>query len=1015
LGLIAALTLVVAGDGCGDGSNGGGGAQSGEQAPVLAPVDANPSVVLGSDLLIPISATDPEGAPVTLSASGLPANSYFLPDSGVFCFLADDETQVGQSFPVTFTASDGSLTSSQTVTIHVVRPTTADAIALSALTEFTLAPIGDQSADPNDTFTLQLSATGADEIFYRMYPDPSVAPFVSLDPHTGVFTYSPTEEQAGKVGEVTFQACAVDNGDCSQIVQEHETIHLATTAGPGSCEATRTAFEGSIPTPGPTPGRYVVQLINESNVTLLAAANAAHRQNDPPKSVLPREGTWVLPPHGTLTIDIPEAWERTMPHGTLTTGGVGPVFWARTGCVYDIASDIAQCETGDCGGKYDCSKAGFTPTGAKSLAEWTFDDINHNAAPDISAVDGVNISMDIVPIPPYTEQAKSPNDPKTWLNDPKKRPMMVCGQDRRAGCPDAFALKRKQLTFFPVGNSGADNVVACFSNCGQYKFKGDLLKGGCLPGFRCAGEPDFECKPDLSTEFGRTCFYWKAFCCAVAEGDPHHVYNVPCKDDATCQQNGSCWDKFLPPKSAVCACKGFIKNATCPPDVCTLPYTEDKINQPMFGQCSELTNKTGRPQDCVGDDFFHEVMPRGLTWPNDPETYFSDAKAFRIVFAPGGTNVPITDSAPIPSCSTLPSKTYHPDEQAALCKQVAPDAVFGGGRPSPDCIKFCSNDRNKRCNDDSQCRPGLCSGSDCPCTANDCTGRFGCDLVTHHCNTWECDVKGQSNAVLCRWDNGTPPPTPTATGTPGAPTPTATPGPGCDQFPGQVLRLDADQITGLTAGAKVALWADQSARGNSVSQSNVTFQPSWQPSTFNGHATVRFGANGPSALTRATSVVPGNGPRTVLVVANRTVGGDGQTFVDLGTDGDGTEYLLSPEYSLRFGKGVGIVAWRPGTPVGNTPSVISLMQTGTEADSVVLYENGAPKTRSSIKSVALNTTGGTTIGHRTLTDFNNKTWALRGDIATVIVFERILTTGERCACEQQLGQRYGISVPACNS
>jgi hypothetical protein len=44
-----------------------------------------------------------------------------------------------------------------------------------------------------------------------------------------------------------------------------------------NCEKARAAFEASLPVPVPLPGRYVVQLVNESDVTLLAAANAAHR------------------------------------------------------------------------------------------------------------------------------------------------------------------------------------------------------------------------------------------------------------------------------------------------------------------------------------------------------------------------------------------------------------------------------------------------------------------------------------------------------------------------------------------------------------------------------------------------------------------------------------------------------------------------------------------------------------------------------------------------------------------
>ncbi len=120
-----------------------------------------------------------------------------------------------------------------------------------------------------------------------------------------------------------------------------------------------------------TKDRYVVQFINESNQTLLLAANAAHVAGKPPKPVMPRENTWVMGPYdpnhpgnlqNVLTIDIPVEWEGTIPEGSL-----GPVLWVRTGCHYDIATNTAQCETGGCGGPYDCSAAGRTATGPKAL------------------------------------------------------------------------------------------------------------------------------------------------------------------------------------------------------------------------------------------------------------------------------------------------------------------------------------------------------------------------------------------------------------------------------------------------------------------------------------------------------------------------------------------------------------------------------------------------------------------------------------------------------------------------
>jgi Thaumatin family len=714
-----------------------GGDDDGGQPPMLAPI-GNRTVVLGSDLLIAVSAEDPEGQPVTLSASGLPENAYFLPHSGIFCLFGDREAQVGQPITVTFTASDGALASSQTITVTVVRPDASTTRALAVLQDLTLDPIGDHAAPAGETLTLQLSAHGASPITYRMYPEPALAPLVTLDSNTGQFHFSPTAAQVGKEFEITFQACVPDGAACSAIMQLHETAHLTVAPGTsGSCEAARSAFEATLPLPVPVPGHYVVQLVNESGKTLLAAANAAHVVNQPPKSVLPREGTWVIGPKSVLTVDIPEEWESTIPKGS-----VGPVFWARTGCRYDIDHNFAQCETGDCGGVYDCSKAGRTPPGPKSLAEWTFKDPNNNSAPDISVVDGVNLNMDIEPVGPHSDTPVGPVDSHFWLGA-ANLPLTKCGGDLRAACPSEFQLRRDQLTFFIQGSEGAEDVVGCFSNCGQYKFQGQLT-GACPAGFRCAGEPPFSCNPDISTEAGRVCYYWKPFCTAVTEGDPDHIYGRPCTTDADCPQHGVCWNNGNP--QSVCAPSAFNKNADCPPDVCTNQYSQKISFQPPFTLCSALTDATGRPGDCIGDDTFHEVMPRGLTWPNDPETYYSNAKAFRIIFAPGGTNVPITDSSPIPPCSTLPAD-YRYTQQRQSCKPyIDAGALFGGARVSPSCTRYCSKDHNVPCTVDSDCQPnnGVCS-SDCAIG--------GCNPDTLHCDSWECKVADgdASNAVLCRW------------------------------------------------------------------------------------------------------------------------------------------------------------------------------------------------------------------------------------------------------------------------
>jgi hypothetical protein len=505
----------------------------------------------------------------------------------------------------------------------------------------------------------------------------------------------------------TFDACD-PTGACAQGATTTTTPTAATTTTlpASSCEAEKAAFEATLPVPTPGPSGYVVQLVNESNVTLLAATNAAHKPGQPPFPVLPRERTWVIEPRGVLTIDIPLEWQGTVGHPRPGGEATGPVFWARTGCRFDIAHDIAQCETGGCGGFYDCSNAILTPPGAKSLAEWTFNDPNNRnwSFPDVSVVDGVNLNMDIQPIGPHTEHM--PSEPR-WLD----HPLVKCGGDQRDvpfWCPDRFALRRRNLAskMFIEGSPGGDDVVACFSNCGLYKYP---------------TEPNENCTPDPATDL--RCYYWKTFCVRFPAPGPF-PYDISCNSNADCTQHGVCWNPCpgqncrsclsgairvcsndasrpcavdadcpggtcLPrpptPGPACCAPSAINKLPDCPPDQCTFPYTpQTPQNQPPFGLCSAVTNATGDPDACIGDDTFHYVMPYGLTWPNDPETFSSDAHAFRIVFAPGGTGaIPVTPAGPIPLCRDLPPNYAYAQAAMTCANDINAGAVFATLQPPP--------------------------------------------------------------------------------------------------------------------------------------------------------------------------------------------------------------------------------------------------------------------------------------------------------------------------------------------
>lgn len=575
----------------------------------------------------------------------------------------------------------------------------------------------------------------------------------------------------------------------------------------GSCPECTTdvpgasAYENSLPVPSPAPGhRYVIQLVNESNVTILAGVDAAHQGSltpggpvPPPVPLLPREGTWVMQPMGApnfgnvLTLDIPQEWEATVcPQNNTDCEALGPRFWPRTGCKYSIEYNLAQCETGGCGDAYDCGKqalkdppqasTGKTPV---SIVEWT---LNSQAAqgyayPDISLVDGVSITVDVQALGPHCASRPGAPTDQYWLS--KNQPLAVHGADARgASCIPNFRLTRGEVGQIIQGQGNPDDVVACFTNCGRYEYPTN---------------PGGNCNPA-----DERCRNWRAFCCYAPTNDPMHIYGGDCTTDADCRQGGACWNNgSLPcstscpsPLSCVegvcakpfCACRAFNKNPDCPPEVCTHPYTpNDRAAQPPFGLCTDVTSN---PDDCIGEDTIHAVFPGGYTWPNDPQTYSSDARAYRIIFAPGytpGTNPPITDSGPIPTCDSLP-EAYGYESQEANCRGVA-GKLFAGAFLAPACAT----------NEDCPLIPGISPAQ-----------HFQCDPLRKRCNTWSCEIAPggpvTTGKILCSWATAGPSPSPTPTIRLGGPQPTATRKPGSNDDGCAIAPAARDARGGLSLG-----------------------------------------------------------------------------------------------------------------------------------------------------------------------------------------------------------------------
>ena len=523
--------------------------------------------------------------------------------------------------------------------------------------------------------------------------------------------------------------------------------------------------------------KRVVQLINCSDQVLLGAATASHTETTAGWPVFPRSGTWVMQkyvPESTdnvLTIDIPPQWYGQHVKGETSN------FWARTGCRYDPITNRAQCETGGCGGQYDCSSANLGAPPGVTLSEWTFHQTYGGGdyyldSPDISAVNGANLTIDVYP---RNALRRNPVSPKDWHWLAYNWPLTVHGEDLRepGRCGTAsggsFDIVRSDILKYPSvkpnypllgyvivdGNGNptmpmGNNVLACLSNCGVNEFPEVGVAAGC----------------DLQND--QNCYTWTTFCA----GNATIQYGQMCSSDADCPQNQpenlhvACFhntDMGLK-GPGLCELRAFYQGTVsqcnnrvgqqfaAPADLIACNNTYGSLNpldaggmnrfdyqdQPPNKNCSDVMFNN-QAVACVGDDTLHAVLHGAYTWPNDPEVFnntsgstgVDDYAVYQVVFSPEGQgNAPVTPAQPIPTCDSLPPN-YMPSANRQSCSgTIGPlFAEFG--------IAVVQNSGSQQWQS---------SGNDWPCSAGSQRG-------------------SGDNGVVCRWN---PPPSDHCTMTDGA-------------------------------------------------------------------------------------------------------------------------------------------------------------------------------------------------------------------------------------------------------
>jgi hypothetical protein len=170
----------------------------------------------------------------------------------------------------------------------------------------------------------------------------------------------------------------------------------------------------------PAGDQRLVTFVNDMSETIWVAAA--------PNASSPLSATgWVLPAGQSVTITTPN--------------NLNTRFWGRTGCVFNSAG-VGKCQTGDCGGLFQCKGWGTIPA---TLAEVNFDAWDGLDFYDVSMVDGSNLPM--------------------WINITKSSGGTVdkissngcvpAGCTKPVNCPTALDVK--------VGTA----VVGCISACAR--------------------------------------------------------------------------------------------------------------------------------------------------------------------------------------------------------------------------------------------------------------------------------------------------------------------------------------------------------------------------------------------------------------------------------------------------------------------------------------------------------------------------------------------------------------------
>jgi autotransporter-associated beta strand protein len=208
---------------------------------------------------------------------------------------------------------------------------------------------------------------------------------------------------------------------------------------------------------------------------------------------------------------------------------------------------------------------------------------------------------------------------------------------------------------------------------------------------------------------------------------------------------------------------------------------------------------------------------------------------------------------------------------------------------------------------------------------------------------------------------------------------------------GLKLHLDASQLTGLTDGQTVTTWTDFSGSGNNATAGGT---PSYKTGVLNGKSVIRF--NNASSFTTANLSSQFPTAATVFIVTTIS-SDDAYTLVDSnGTADEWWRYNVTGRSYPGLFRGSRLESY---CPMPNSGSHLFAVSSSSSAWEMKI--NGASQ---GVAGGAYNAGGVIAIGN------GSSGGGLNGDIAEVIIYDRVLDAGELGTVGGYLADKYGLTT-----